>query len=444
MVGTQRKARCLTTVSGYWFNIALVVVLVLFNAAFAGSEMALISLREGQLKQLEKEGTVTALRLVRLARDPNRFLATIQIGITLAGFLASATAAVALAEPLVPVLSFLGGAAEVVAVAGITLVLTFFTLVFGELAPKRLAMQMALPWAKVVARPLDLLSTLSRPVVWLLGVSTNLVVRLLGGRAEAASEELSPEELREIVSTHQGLGPEQREIISGAFEIQERTLREVLVPRSRTLFLRHTMPVTEARAALADAGHSRAPVMRGTNRDDVIGVAHWASLLSDQPGRTVGEVVTPALVVPDTAKVSAALRRFKAERQQLAIVIDEHGAVDGIVTLEDLLEEVVGELYDETDSDSLEIETAADGTITLPGSFPIHDLDDVGVHAENVRHGDYTTVAGLVLHRLGRIPKAPGDVVDIDGWTVEVTGVEHHAITEVRLTAREEPAADSE
>jgi putative hemolysin len=259
------------------------------------------------------------------------------------------------------------------------------------------------------------------------------VVRLFGGRAEAGNEELSPDELREIVSTHQGLGPEQREIIAGAFEIQERALREVLVPRSQTLFLRHAMPVTEARALLAEQGHSRAPVMRGSNRDDVIGVAHWASLLSNDPLRTVGEVVTPALVLPETAKVSAALRRFRFERQQLAIVIDEHGSVEGIVTLEDLLEEVVGEIWDETDTDSVGIAPAADGSITLPGSFPIHDLDDVGVMADVVRHGEYTTVAGLVLYRLGRIPKAPGDLVEIDGWSIEVTDVAHNAITEVRL-----------
>ncbi|HEX5970188.1 MAG TPA: transporter associated domain-containing protein, partial [Intrasporangium sp.] len=181
------------------------------------------------------------------------------------------------------------------------------------------------------------------------------------------------------------------------------------------------------------------------NRDDVVGVAHWALLLDDDDERPVGDVATPALVLPDTAKVSAALRRFKAERQQLAVVIDEHGSVDGIVTLEDLLEEVVGEIYDETDSDSTDITRDEDGSITLPGTFPLHDLQDVGVDANLVRHGEYTTVAGLVLHRLGRIPKEPGDSVDIDGWTVEVTAVGHHAITEVRLvpSAHEEsPAGD--
>ncbi|HYO20168.1 MAG TPA: CNNM domain-containing protein, partial [Dermatophilaceae bacterium] len=238
--------------SGYWLDIALIGVLVLLNAVFAGSEMALISLREGQLRQLEREGGHRAMRLVRLARDPNRFLATIQIGITMAGFLASATAAVSLAEPLVPRLTFLGSAAEPVAIALVTLVLTFLTLVFGELAPKRLAMQTALPWALLVAKPLDLISTLSRPAVALLGASTNVVVRLFGGRSDTVPEELSQEELRDLVTSHESLNPEQREIISGALELHERMLREVLVPRGSVFSLPADVTVGQARNALAE------------------------------------------------------------------------------------------------------------------------------------------------------------------------------------------------
>ena len=260
--------------SGYVLDVALIGLLVLLNAGFAGSEMALISLRGGQLKQLEREGGHRAMRLVRLARDPNRFLATIQIGITLAGFLASATAAVSLAEPLVPTLGFLGSAAEPVSIAGVTLVLAFLTLVFGELAPKRLAMQKALPWALMVAKPLDLLSVFSRPAVALLGVSTNLVVRLLGGRPNAAAETLSAEELRDLVTSHANLNPEQREIISGALDLHARILREVHVPRGSVFFLRGDLSVGEARTAIAAAGHSRAPVTRGNQLDDVVGVVH--------------------------------------------------------------------------------------------------------------------------------------------------------------------------
>ncbi len=429
--------------SGYGFNIALVVVLVILNAAFAGSEMALISLREGQIKQLEREGSPTSLRLVRLARDPNRFLATIQIGITLAGFLASATAAVSLAEPITPLLSFLGGAAGAVSVALVTLVLTFFTLVFGELAPKRLAMQMALPWARVAATPLDVLSRVSRPAVWLLGVSTNAVVRLLGGRPEAESQELSPDELREIVTAHRGLSPEQRQIIGGALEIHERTLREVLVPRMSVFALDADVPVGEARQQLADVGHSRAPVIRGGRLDDVLGVAHWAALAdAGETGSTVGDVMAPAMVLPDSVRVSAALRQMRVERKQLAVVIDEHGAVDGIVTLEDLLEEIVGEIYDETDKDLMAVRRQDDGSFLLPGTFPVHDLPDIDARIEVAQHSDYTTVAGLLLHHLGHIPRQPGEHVDVGTWRLTVDSVDRRAITGVRLEELQ-PVADA-
>lgn len=418
--------------SSHWFDIALIGLLMLLNAVFAGSEMALISLREGQLKALEREGGRRAMRLVRLARDPNRYLATIQIGITLAGFLASATAAVSLAEPLVPRMGVLGSAAEPVAVAGVTLVLTFFILVLGELAPKRLAMQKALPWALRAAKPLDLLSSFSRPAVALLGASTNVMVRLLGGRLDASAEELTQQELRDLVTSHTSLNPDQREIISGALELQDRMLREVLVPRGSVFSLRGKVTVGEARISMADAGHSRAPVTRSNHLDDVVGVVHWASLISGDDDR-VETVATPAMVLPDTARISDALRQFRVEHQQMAIVIDEHGSVDGIVTLEDLLEEIVGEIYDETDTDIIGIAPAADGSLILPGTFPIHDLVDLGVHVELTRPGDYATVAGIVLEQLGRIPTIPGDIVELGGWTIEVLAVAHHAVTQVRL-----------
>ncbi|GAB2979238.1 hemolysin family protein [Saccharothrix stipae] len=416
---------------GYWWTIALVAVLVLLNALFAGSEMALISLREGQLRSLERDDRASAKTLVRLARDPNRFLATIQIGITLAGFLASATAAVSLAAPLVPLLSFLGDGANAVAIALVTVALTFLTLVFGELAPKRLAMQYALRWALLVARPLHVLSAASRPAVWLLSASTNVVVRVFGGKPDAESEQMSSEELRELVSAQRGLNAEQRMIITGALEIDERRLREVLVPRRAVVTLDAALDVASARAELAASGHSRAPVARGGHLDDVVGVVHLRDLLEDQ-SRLI-DVARPPVVFPDSVRVSDALRRFKAEREQLGLVVDEHGAVDGIITLEDLLEEIVGEILDETDRDVMAVRNAADGSLVLPGTFPMHDLIDLGIELPDAPEGDYATIAGLVLVVLGRIPEGPGDRITVSGWTVEVLKVEHHAITSVRL-----------
>ena len=422
---------------GYGFNLALVAVLVLLNAAFAGSEMALVSLREGQLRSLEREGHRT---LVRLARDPNRYFATIQIGITLSGFLASATAAVSLAQPIVPLLGFLGGAANGVAIALVTVVLTFVTLVFGELAPKRLAMQYAVRWAKIVARPLDLLSAVSRPVVWLLSKATDLVVRVFGGDPNVEEEQMSAEELRDLVEVQQHLNPEQREIMTGALEIHERRLREVLVPRRSVTVVEAGLDTATAREILAGSGHSRAPVTKDGHLDDVIGLVHLRDLLDDAV--ELVDVARPPMVLPDSVRVADALRRMKAEREQMALVVDEHGAVDGIVTLEDLLEEIVGEIYDETDPDVASVRTAPDGTIALPGTFPVHDLADVGVELRDPPPGPYSTVAGLVLVLLGRIPDEPGDVVEVSGWQIEVLAVEHHAITRVRLRSQPEPRND--
>ncbi len=414
---------------GYWMNLALIGVLVLVNAAFAGSEMALVSLREGQLARLEREGTARGMRLVRLAGDPNRFLATIQIGITLAGFLASAAAAVSLAEPLVPRLSVLGGAAEPVAIAVVTLALTFVTLVLGELAPKRIAMQRALPWALVAAGPIDLASRLSRPVVAALGAASNAVVRLVGVTPGAAVPAMTRQELQEIVTTHGMLHAEQREILTGALEIDTRLLREVMVPRGSVFTLDAELTFSQALEALAAAGHSRAPATRRHHLDHVVGVVHWSAVYrgGDEP---VATVATPVLYLPDTMRVADALHRFKTEGHHLAVVLDEYGDADGIVTLEDLLEEIVGEIRDETDKDLSTVAHLDDGDLVVPGTFPLHDLPDLGIELAE-RTGGYTTVSGLVMDELGRVPRGPGEVVHVDGWTIEVLDVAHHAATRV-------------
>ena len=415
---------------GYLTQIALVAVLVILNALFAGSEMALVSLRQGQVRRLETEGTGGQV-LARLIRDPNRFLATIQIGITLAGFLASATAAVSLAQPLVPPLSFLGTAAEPVAIVLVTVVLTFITLVFGELAPKRVAMQRAERWALLAARPLNWLATLSRPAVWALGRATDMVVRLAGGNPAETGEEMTPEELREVVTGHRGFTRQQRDIITGAVEIRGRTLREIVVPRRDVFTLDAETPVPRARTALAESGYSRAPVVRHGNLDELVGIVHLRDLLTETG--TVASRARPAVLFPESLPVTDALHRFQAERNQFAIVIDERGAADGIVTIEDVLEEIVGEIYDESDRDLATARREPDGSLVVPGGFPVHDLDDLGVDLPDRPPGDYATLAGMLLVVLGHIPERPGEEVRLDGWIAEVLAVEGHAITLVRL-----------
>jgi len=415
---------------GYEAQIGLVLVLVVVNAVFAGSEIALITLREGQLRRLEESGP-GGRAVARLARDPNRFLATIQIGITLAGFLASATAAVSLAKPLVEPLGFLGSYAAPVSVVLVTVVLTFVTLVLGELAPKRIAMQRAEPWALLVARPLNALAVLSRPAVWLLSVSTDLVVRLGGVDPKANKEEVSEEELREMISSRGDMTPEQRTILSGAFEITDRMLRQVLVPRRDVDTVPASLPAGEAALLLAEHGHSRAPVVTEGDVDDVVGIVHWVDLIRGEGA--AGALAREPLLLPDSLSVSQALRRMTGERQQMAVVIGETGAVGGIVSLEDLLEELVGEIYDETDSDE-RVPTRLDGgALRVPGTYPVHELEDLGVVLTSPPEGSYVTVAGMVLVVLGHIPEGPGESVDLGGWTARVTEADGRVVSELLL-----------
>jgi magnesium and cobalt exporter, CNNM family len=410
--------------NGIWPQIALVVVLILVNAALSGSEVALISLRSGQLRRLEAEGGRGAI-VARLARDPNRFLSTIQIGITLAGFLASATAAVALAEPLVPLLEFLGGAAEPVAIVAVTIVLTYVTLV-GDLAPKRVALQRPEPWALWAARPLALIARLARPAVWLLSRATDVLVRLGGGDPNVQRAAVTEEEVRDLVATQGLLTPQQRTILTGAFEIAERRLRDVLVPRRDVVAVPQEATANAAIDRLVASTHSRCLVLRG-DLDDVAGIVHLRDLVGG--GGKVADHVRPAMVLPESMGVLDSLRRMQAERQQIALVINEYGGTEGIITLEDLLEELVGEIYDEFDPDSAAITPQPDGSLHLPGTFPIHDLPDLGL---SLPEGPYSTVAGLALQRFGRIP-AVGEHVEVKGWRLEVLAVEGRAITRLRL-----------
>lgn len=416
---------------GYGIQILLVLVLILINGALAGSEMALVSLRESQIHRLERSSHGGRV-LARLSRDPNRFLGTIQVGITLAGFLASAFAATSLAEPLIEPLGFLSSAAEPAAIVLVTLALTFVTLVLGELAPKRVAMQRAEGWALAAARPLDWFATASRPAVWLLGKSTDVIVRLLGGDPNASREEVSKEEIRDLVVAQRGFTAQQRDIISGAFEITERDLRDILVPRAEVTTLSGSLPVTEALRVLAASGHTRAPVLGPGGIDDLLGVVHLRDLLG-AGAATAAERARPAVLLPETLRVADAMRQLRTKREQLALVVDEHGSIDGIITMEDLVEEVVGEIYDETDRDVEAVVREGEGVFLVPGSFPLHDLPDLGIDVARFADADYTTVAGMVLDRLGHIPTEPGETVSFARFTAEVTEVTGRAITGVRL-----------
>lgn len=406
-------------------QLAFIALLIGLNAVLSGSEIALISLREGQLVRLE--GRSSAGRVLgRLARDPNRFLSTIQIGITLTGFLASATAAVVLADPLVDRLGFLGGAARATAVFAVTVVLTFVTLVVGELAPKRLAMQRSETWGLVAARPLASLARLATPVIWLLSHATNGVVRLLGGDPRRGREEVTEAEIRDLIASHSGYRPDHQQIIGGALELANRTVREVLVPRPRVVALQEDLEVGEALRRLVAAGHSRAPVF-AEDLDD----AHRLVSLLGLVGRegTVGDHAYPALALPEAANAVSALRELQARRQKLALVVSEHGGVEGVVAVEDLVEELVGEIYDEHDHEHPALVHEPGGAVVVPATLPVHEL---AAHDIFLAPADATTVGGVVAERLRRIPRV-GDVVHERDLTLTVLAVRRRAADRIRI-----------
>jgi putative hemolysin len=416
-----------------YLELSILIALTAVNAFFTGSEIAFVSLREGQLQRLEE--TERGRRVVHLARNSTRFLASCQIGITLAGFFASATAAVSLSGALEDQLDFFGSAAGTVSVVLVTLILAYFTLVLGELAPKRIAMQRAERWAVFAAPILGFVAQLSRPFIWVLERSTNLVVRLFGGDPALQREEVTGEEIRDLVESQETFSEDQRSIIAGAFEVADRTLREIVVPRGSVIAVPTTATAREGVEVMAQAGHSRSPVHSG-DLDDVIGIVHIRDLIHYDG--VVSEQTRPATVLPESLGVLDALRRMQQTHQQMAIVVNEHGGVEGIVTVEDLLEEIVGEIYDEFDREIANVEEAENGCLILAGSFPIHDLADVKASLPD-GEGAYATVAGYVLDRLGHIPTI-GEIVPGEEWDVEVLEVDERAITKVKLI----PVAPSE
>lgn len=419
--------------SGVWPQLLLLAVLIAVNGVLAGSEMAFVSLREGQVQRLAARGGRSALA-ARLARSPNRFLSAVQIGITLAGFLASASAAVSLARPLQRHLGWVGDAAEVVSVVIVTLTLSYITLVFGELAPKRVAMQRAESWAVAMAWPLALFAQATRPAVWLLSRSTDAAVRVVGGDPSRVREDVTEEEVRDMLSSQPSVTELQQSIISGAFEIAGRRLRQVMRPRHDVVTIDPEASCEAAVGILATSGHSRAPVAPRGELDQATGVVHLRELIFGTG--TVADHTQPVPSFPESTRVLHALRELQRSHQHLAIVIDDDfGGVEGIVTIEDLLEEIVGEIYDETDRDIETVERLADGTLILPGSFPVHDLVDIDIDQVS---GSSATVAGLLLERLGHIP-AVGEATKIAGRRATVLEIEGRAITRVRIEAAQKP-----
>ena len=416
-------------------NILVVLALIVFEGLFVGAEIALISLRESQVRQLAAQGK-RGERLAKLTNDPNRWLASVQVGVTLTALLSSAVGAVTLSEDAKRALMAHGvgeGLAGFIGVFGVTLVIAYITLVIGELVPKRLALQRAEGVAQLAAPVLDRMASLLRPVIWLLSRSTDLVVRLLGGDPGAHREAITEEELRGLVAAHESLSKDERKLIDEVFAAGERQLREVMVPRTEVAFLDAGMTVARAAKLTASAPHSRYPVVR-TSQDDVLGFVHVRDLLllPAAQARTlkVADVTRDIKQLPDTKKVLPSLSEMRREGHHLAVVVDEYGGTAGIITLEDLIEEVIGDIRDEYDVDEAGPlvrggDGEADGLLNLD---EFHEQTGV-----RLPDGPYETLAGYVMACLGHVPRT-GEAVEVGSHRLEVTELDGRRVARVRIT----------
>jgi putative hemolysin len=430
------------------WDILVVLLIVCIGGFFAAAEMALVSLREGQVRALGQHGK-RGQRAAKLASDPQRFLSSVQIGVTIATLLSGTFGAATLASDLRTVLlrQHLSDAlASTLSLAAVTIAISFFSLVLGELAPKRLALQRSERISLLAAPLLDRISVLARPLVWLLGKSVNLVVRLLGGDPAVGRGVMTEEELRDLVAGNQALSADERHIVGEVFDAGKRQIREVLVPRTEVEFLAADMPLAEAAAAVVSEPYSRFPVYQDSY-DDVIGFVHVRDLLGPPPPG-LADAVRPARVrdvvrlvkqLPTTKPVLSALSEMRRDRAHLAIVVDEYGGTAGIVTLEDLVEELIGDIWDEYDTGSGEATKLLGGELEVDGLLNLDEFaEQTGIE---LPEGPYETVAGFMVASLGQLP-AEGDHVDVNGHRLTVTELDGRRIARVRVAPRPEPRTE--
>jgi putative hemolysin len=421
-------------VSKVVWDVIIVLIIVSIGGFFASAEMALVSLREGQVRNLARRGKRGA-KAAKLASDPNRFLSAVQIGMTLATLVSGAFGAEALSGVVRSwfVRHHMNGAlATTLAFAIVTGCITFVTLVLGELAPKRLALQRAVPLSLLAAPLLDRIATLARPVVWLLSVSVNLVVALLGGDPRAGRQAMTEQEVRDLVTETQAISADERHIVGEVFDAGKRQIREVLLPRTEVEFLAAGTTIAEAAEIAASVPYSRLPVFQGSY-DNVIGFVHIRDLFGPGAGRValIDQVVRPVKFLPISKTVLSALSEMRRERAHLAIVADEYGGTAGIVTLEDLVEELIGDIRDEYDSGESSATRLPRGEVEVDGLLNLDDFaEQAGIE---LPEGPYETVAGYVLAALGVVP-SPGDSVRVPGFVISVIEMDGRRIARLRVT----------
>ncbi len=426
-------------------DILVIVFLTLLEGFFVAAEIALVSTRRSRVEQLAEEGSAGARRVRRLQDDPGKFLAVSQLGLTVIGFFASAFAAVNLATALTRVLEAAGlehGTADGLALIVVTVVLALFTIIFAELVPKTLALSNPERWALTLAIPIEFLARLLGPVIAILTGTTRAIAGLFGAQVTNEAQ-ISAEELRLIVERggEQGvLEAEEEQMINAVIELGERRLHEVMIPRIAIAALPASASLEETIDKLVDEGHSRIPVYE-ESIDEVVGILYAKDLLpylksASGPRPNLRALLRTPVFVPESMTIDDLLHEFQRRKVHIAIVLDEYGGTAGLVTIEDLLEEIVGEIQDEYDVEEPMIVRISDDEARVDGRADVDDLADLfDTNLALEDDDEYDTVGGLIYHRIGGVP-APGDEIDVDGLHLTVESTDGRRVGKVLVVRR--------
>ena len=427
-----------------FFELLAVAALIALNAFFVAGEYGLVTARRTRIRELEEQGNRRARSVLQITADPPRFIAAMQLGVTATSLAIGAVGEQVLAKIFDPFL------ATAIAFALAFLIITFLHVVLGELVPKGIALRYSERTALAVSAPVRGFFIVLKPLIWFLQRSSELTLRALGIEPPGGEDLVHSEaELKMLVSqsTEQGeIEEQEQEMLYKVFDFADKEASDVMVPRPDVVALSVELPPEEALAAVIDSPYTRYPVYR-SSLDDIAGVLHVRDLFSALVDRGIAgvqleQLLRPAYIVPETKDLAALLTEFRRTNQHMAIVVDEYGELEGIVTLEDLLEEIVGEIEDEFDLPDESIERLDDGRMRIAGTFPVDDFNEQ-LHRE-LPIEDYHTMGGLVFGLLGRAPE-PGDEVEHDGCRFKVLEVEGSRIErlEVELTPHT-PATDKE
>jgi len=433
-------------------EIILLIILIALNAFFAATEIAFISLNDAKIEMEAKDGNKKAKTIKNMLVNPSKFLATIQIGITLAGFLSSAFASEAFASELAPILHGLIPAISIkswntISIILITLILSYFTLVFGELVPKRVAMKYSEKLAYASVGIIRTIAILTAPFVKLLTVSTNVISRILGVK-DTDEETVTEEEIRMMVDVGEEKGAidtEEKEMINNIFEFNDKAVSEIMIPRKDVFALDMNLSISKVIEELTeDFRYSRVPVYDETI-DNIKGIVYVKDILLSTKNKNVKikNLIKDAYFVPETKLVNELFEELRKNRKQIAIVLDEYGGTSGIVTMEDILEEIVGEIYDEYDEVENKYEKIDENTYVISGGMPIYEVEKI-LDIE-IPEGDYDTLSGYLLELLGRIPNDKEKaVLETEKVVYKIEKVAEKRIVKVKACKIEETKIEEE